>query len=220
MTRCFLAFAAMFISLLLVAGGCSSVPKDKTERVALQSDADKTLSGLKEADPSLESVLGDSAGYAVFPTIGKGGFIIGGGYGRGTLYEDGKITGYTDMTQAAIGALIGGQTFTEMIVFKSPDALSKFKQGDFSFGAHASAIALNKGAAAGTEFKDGVAIFTRPNQGLMADASLNGQKFRYTGLSQAGDEPAAPEANVASTHTAMRREMPPAPPSFPAANGV
>jgi lipid-binding SYLF domain-containing protein len=198
MRRSFFAITAVFVSLLLVDGGCSSVPKDKNERVALQTDADKTLTELKEADPSLDSVLGDSAGYAVFPTIGKGGFILGGGYGRGTLYEDGKITGYTDMTQAAIGALIGGQTFTELLVFKTPEALLQFKNGDLSFGAHASAIALNKGAAAGTQFKDGVAIFTRSNQGLMADASLNGQKFRYTPLSEAGDTPAA-EADVASS---------------------
>jgi lipid-binding SYLF domain-containing protein len=187
------------VSLAFLGGGCSSVPKDNKERVALQSDGDKTLADLKQADPSLDSVLNDSAGYAVFPTIGKGGFIIGGGYGRGTLYEAGKITGYTDMTQAAIGALIGGQTFTELLVFNTPEALKKFKSGDFSFGAHASAIALNKGAAAGTEFKDGVAIFTRSNQGLMADASLNGQKFRYTDLSAAGDKPA--EADVASSRT-------------------
>jgi lipid-binding SYLF domain-containing protein len=198
MRRSFITIATMFISLALIGGGCSSVPKDKSERVALQSDGDKTLAELKQSDASLNAVLDDSAGYAVFPTIGKGGFIIGGGYGRGTLYEDGKITGYTDMSQAAIGALIGGQTFTELLVFKSPEALLKFKNGDFSFGAHASAIALNNGAAAGTEFKDGVAIFTRSNQGLMADASLNGQKFRYTPLSEAGDQPAA-EADVAST---------------------
>jgi len=198
MRRPFIAFASLFVCVALFgSGGCSSVPKDPKERAALQTDADKTLTELKQSDPSLESVLGDSAGYAVFPTIGKGGLIIGGGYGRGALYEAGKITGYTDMTQAAIGALIGGQSFTELLVFKSPDALKKFKAGDFSFGAHASAIALNKGAAAESSFKDGVAIFTRANQGLMADASLNGQKFRYTELSAAGDEPA--EADVASS---------------------
>lgn len=199
MKRSLFAVAAMFIVVAFIGGGCSSIPKNKDERVSLQSDADKTLAELKQADSSLEAVLDDSAGYAVFLTIGKGGFIIGGGYGRGTLYEAGKITGYTDMTQAAIGALIGGESFTELIVFKSPDALKKFKSGNFTFGAHASAIALEKGAAAETSFNNGVAIFTRANQGLMADASLNGQKFRYTELSKAGDEPA--ESSVASSRS-------------------
>jgi len=196
MRRSSVAFAVVtLLSLALI--GCSSVPKDPKERAELQTSADKTLEELKQADSSLTAVLDDSAGYAVFPSIGKGGLIIGGGYGRGTLYEGGKITGYTDMTQAAIGALIGGQSFTELIVFKTPEALSNFKSGNFTFGAHASAIALDKGAASSTEFKDGVAIFTRSNQGLMADASLNGQKFRYTPLSEAGDTPA--QADVASS---------------------
>jgi lipid-binding SYLF domain-containing protein len=196
MTRSWVAVAAvMFASLTLI--GCSAAPKEAAERVELQTNAEQTLAELKQADESLQEVLDDAAGYAVFPTIGKGGLIIGGGYGRGALYEDDQVIGYTDMTQAAIGALIGGQTFTELIVFQTPNALSNFKTGNFSFGANASAIALNKGAAAATEFKDGVAIFTRPNQGLMADASLNGQKFRYVPLEAAGDSPG--EASVAAS---------------------
>jgi lipid-binding SYLF domain-containing protein len=196
MTRPWIAIAAvMFASVTLI--GCSAAPKEPAERVELQTNAEQTLAELKQADESLQGVLDDAAGYAVFPTIGKGGLIIGGGYGRGTLYEDDRVTGYTDMTQAAIGALIGGQTFTELIVFQTPETLKSFKEGNFSFGANASAIALNKGAAAATEFKDGVAIFMRPNQGLMADASLNGQKFRYVPLEEAGDSPG--EASVAAS---------------------
>jgi lipid-binding SYLF domain-containing protein len=195
MTRSWIAVAAVVLASFALVG-CSAAPKDQADRAELQTDADRTLAELQEADASLDEVLDDSAGYAVFPTIGKGGLIIGGGYGRGTLYEDDRVTGYTDMTQAAIGALIGGQTFTELIVFQTPEALSNFKSGNFTFGANASAIALNKGAAASTEFKDGVAIFTRPNQGLMADASLNGQKFRYVPLKEAGD---TVEAEVAGS---------------------
>ena len=195
MTRPWITIAALtFFSLAIV--GCSAAPKEQSDRVELQSDADRTLQELKQADSSLEGVLNDANGYAVFPTIGKGGLIIGGGYGRGTLYEGGRITGYTDMTQAAIGALIGGQSFTELLVFNTPEALSNFKSGNFTFGAGANAIALDKGVASATEFKDGVAIFTRPNQGLMAEASLNGQKFRYVPLAEAGDT--AADAKVAA----------------------
>jgi lipid-binding SYLF domain-containing protein len=199
MRRSQVALAAVMLVSFALAGGCSTVPKDEKERTALETDADKTLDELKQADSSLSSVLDESKGYAVFPSIGKGGFIIGGGYGRGTLYEEGKMVGYTDMTQAAIGALIGGQTFSELIVFKTPEALSNFKTGNFTFGANANAIALDKGAAAATEFKDGVAIFTKPKQGLMAEASLAGQKFKYVPLSEAGG-PA--EADVASERVA------------------
>ena len=177
--------AAMLVSFALTVG-CSTVPKNEQARNALQTDADRTLDELKQADPSLSSVLDESEGYAVFPSIGKGGLIVGGGYGRGTLYEDGQMVGYTDMTQAALGALIGGQTFAELIVFDTPEALSNFKSGNFTFGATANAVALDKGAAAATSFKDGVAVFTRPNAGLMAEASLSGQKFSYVPLSEAG----------------------------------
>jgi len=196
MTRSWVAVTAVTLAWVTLVG-CSAAPKEQGDRMDLQTSADRTLQELKEADASLDGVLDDSAGYAVFPTIGKGGLIIGGGYGRGALYEDGKVTGYTDMTQAAVGALIGGQSFTELVVFQTPETLANFKKGNFSFGANASAIALNKGAASATEFKDGVAIFTRPNQGLMADASLNGQKFRYVPLEEAGDEPG--EASVAAS---------------------
>ena len=196
MTRSWVAVGAVLFGFVTLVG-CAAAPKEPAERVELQANAEQTLAELKQADQSLDGVLDDAAGYAVFPTIGKGGLIIGGGYGRGTLFEDGRVTGYTDMTQAAIGALIGGQSFTELVVFKTPETLSNFKKGNFTFGANASAIALNKGAAAATEFKDGVAIFTRPNQGLMADASLNGQKFRYVPLAEAGDNPG--EANVAAS---------------------
>src|SRR5688500_18960041 len=101
MTRPWIAIAAvMFASVTLI--GCSAAPKEPAERVELQTNAEQTLAELKQADESLQGVLDDAAGYAVFPTIGKGGLIIGGGYGRGTLYEDDRVTGYTDMTQAAI----------------------------------------------------------------------------------------------------------------------
>jgi lipid-binding SYLF domain-containing protein len=122
MTRTWIAIAAvMFASVMLI--GCSAAPKEPAERVELQTDAEQTLAELTQADESLQGVLDDAAGYAVFPTIGKGGLIIGGGYGRGALFEEGRVTGYTDMTQAAIGALIGGQSFTELIVFQTPEAL-------------------------------------------------------------------------------------------------
>jgi hypothetical protein len=88
-----------------------------------------------------------------------------------------------------------------LVVFQTPAALSNFKSGNFTFGAGVNAIALDKGVAKATEFTDGVAIFTRPNQGLMAEASLNGQKFRYVPLGEAGDTApaAATEADVASS---------------------
>ena len=201
-----IAIATITLVAFALTAGCSTVPKGEKARSELQTDADRTLAELKQADPSLASVLDGSEGYAVFPAIGKGGFIVGGGYGRGTLYEDGKMVGYTDMKHGAVGALIGGQSFAELIVFQTQEALSSFKSGNFSFGATANAVALDKGAAAATSFKDGVAVFTRPNKGLMAEASLSGQKFTYVPLSEAGEMPAPAEPEVASERQAPTTE--------------
>src|SRR5206468_8471628 len=113
----------------------------------------------------------------------------GAAYGRGTVYEGGKQIGYADMSQGSVGAQIGGETYSELIVFQTPEALFKFKNNNFTFGANATAVALSAGAAAGTEFKDGSAIFMETKGGLMADASLAGQKFTYVPNSVAADQP-------------------------------
>jgi lipid-binding SYLF domain-containing protein len=168
---------SLLIASLLM--GCSTAPKTSAERMTLQDDAQATLTRFKSQDPSLEHVLANSTGYAIFPSIGKGGLIAGAAYGRGTVYEGGKQMGYADMQQGSVGAQIGGETYAELIIFQTPEALYKFKNNNFTFGANATAVALQAGAAAGTEFKDGVAIMLETKGGLMADASLAGQKFHY-----------------------------------------
>ena len=50
-------------------------------------------------------------GYAVFPTIGKGGIGIGGAYGKGCVYAQGKRVGDTSMKQLSIGFQLGGQGY-------------------------------------------------------------------------------------------------------------
>ena len=173
-----LRLVPLFVASALVVG-CSTAPKTSAERVTLNDEAQTTLNRFKSQDSTLDGVLSRSAGYAIFPTIGKGGLIVGGAYGRGTVYEGGKQIGYADMSQGSVGAQIGGESYSELIVFQTPEALFKFKNNNFTFGANATAVALSAGAAAGTEFKDGSAIFMETKGGLMADASLAGQKFTF-----------------------------------------
>src|SRR3954466_1154957 len=109
-------FVSLLIASLLM--GCSTAPKTSAERMELQDDAHATVTRFKSQDPSLDRVLANSAGYAVFPDVGKGGLIAGAAYGRGTVYEGGKQIGYADMRQGSIGAQIGGQTYAELIVFQ------------------------------------------------------------------------------------------------------
>jgi lipid-binding SYLF domain-containing protein len=121
----------------------------------------------------------DSAGYAIFPTVDKGAVGIGGAYGKGDLYQSGAPVGYCDVSQATIGVQLGGQAYTEILVFQTPDAVQRFKNGDFTFDAQATAVALKSGAGANAKFANGVAVFTMDESGLMYEAAIGGQKFTY-----------------------------------------
>jgi lipid-binding SYLF domain-containing protein len=141
----------------------------------------------------------DSYGYAVFPTIGKGGVGVGGAYGSGRVYEKGKYVGDTSMTQVTVGLQLGGQAYSQIIFFQDKKSFDKFTSGNFEFGAEASAVAITAGASAqastggsgagasGTKehaataggYQNGVAVFSVAKGGLMYEASIGGQKFSY-----------------------------------------
>jgi lipid-binding SYLF domain-containing protein len=139
-------------------------------------------------------------GYAVFPTIGKGGVGIGGAYGKGRVYEQGRHIGDVSMTQVSVGWQLGGQAYSEIIFFEDQRALREFTSGNFEFGAGASAVAITAAAGAkastggssagasggqhdartvGNYYK-GMATFTVAKGGLMYEATVAGQKFSYT----------------------------------------
>lgn len=141
-----------------------------------------------------------SYGYAVFPTIGKGGFGVGAAHGEGRVYQQGRYVGNTSMTQVSIGFQLGGQAYSEMVFFESREALRLFESGNFSLSADANAVALTASASAsagtaGTEagasgnethataaghYQNGVAVFTIAKGGLMYQAAVAGQKFSFT----------------------------------------
>jgi lipid-binding SYLF domain-containing protein len=171
---------AMTAAMMLCAGiGCSTAPKTEAKQENLQDQAQTTVDMMKRTDPGLADTLGRSYGYAIFPSVGKGGVIVGGAYGKGVVYEQGDRVGYADLTQATVGAQLGGQTFAELIVFQNREAMERFKNNQLAFAANASAVALKKGAAASARYENGVLVFTQPNGGLMFEASVGGQKFTY-----------------------------------------
>jgi lipid-binding SYLF domain-containing protein len=146
----------------------------------LDSEAKASVDHAKSIDPTLKGVLDHSAGYAVVPKAGKGGFIIGGAYGQGVVFENNKITGYCNITEGSVGLIAGGQEFSQMLVFKTPQALNDFRRGDFTLKADAAGVALKEGAAGKTIFRDDVAIFIYSEAGLMADVGVGGETFHYT----------------------------------------
>jgi lipid-binding SYLF domain-containing protein len=144
--------------------------------------------------------FGSAYGYAIFPTIGKGGVGVGGAYGKGRVYEKGKHIGDVSVTQLSVGWQLGGQAYSEIIFFEDQRALREFTSGNFEFGAEASAVAITAaaGAKASTggssagisggrhdaatigNYHKGMATFTVAKGGLMYEASVSGQKFNYT----------------------------------------
>lgn len=147
---------------------------------SLLYDAQQALAHFISTDSTLKPLLNSSAGYAVFPGVGKGGFIVGGARGRGLVFARGNVIGEATMTQASIGAQAGGQSFNELIIFQTPAALNDFKSGNFEMRAEVSAVVAGEGASRTARFVNGVAVFTMPLKGLMVQASVGGQKFRFT----------------------------------------
>jgi lipid-binding SYLF domain-containing protein len=186
MTKTLSIFTA-FVALTL-AGGCATAPRSETARNTLRDDAQATVSRFEEQDPSLTDVLSRSAGYAVFPKVAKGGALVGGAYGHGVLYQNGRMAGYCNLEQASVGLQLGGQQYSELLVFKDQDALNRFKSGSYGLSGEATAVAAKNGTARQTEFRNGMAIFIMTGKGLMAEASLAGQKFKYEPMSDAGTD--------------------------------
>ena len=142
-----------------------------------------------------------SYGYAVFPTVRKGGVVIGGARGKGKVYARGAYIGDSVMTQVSVGLQLGGQAFSQIVFFQDKRALDEFIGTGFEFSAQASAVAITAGASAsaGTtgasagasggkhdastvaaDFYKGMAIFTVAKGGLMYEVSVGGQKFDFT----------------------------------------
>lgn len=168
-------------SIVLVAFfmiGTSLLAQNKKDQ-KIMADAKKAKTALLEAAPNLDGFFDNSAGYVIFPNVGKGGFIIGGASGNGVVYENGNPIGMADLKKLNIGLQAGGQAIIEVIFFETDTDLDRFKEGKFQFAAETSAVALKSGIAFNAKYKDGVAVFALPKAGLMADASVGGQKFGY-----------------------------------------
>jgi lipid-binding SYLF domain-containing protein len=164
---------------LLLCAACAGTPKTHQEESNLDTRARTTLDRMTSRDPGLHRVLGQAYGYVVFPEVGKGGFIAGGAHGIGVVFERGRRVGYAELNQASLGAQLGGQTFAELVILQTPQALERIKRDKFAFGADASAVAITAGAAAAVRFQNGAAVFVMTHGGLMAGVSVDGQSIRF-----------------------------------------
>jgi lipid-binding SYLF domain-containing protein len=142
-------------------------------------EAQEAIAAFKATDPELQRFFDKAHGYAVFPSVGKAGMGIGGAYGKGIVYDQGKEIGSTTLKQVSMGFQFGGESYREIIFLQDETTLDDFKKGNYELGAQASAVALKKGAAKNADFDQGVAVFTQTKGGLMFDVSVGGQKFTF-----------------------------------------
>jgi lipid-binding SYLF domain-containing protein len=180
MRSTFSALALAAIVGVASLNGCSTAPKTEADATKLQANADATLESYKAKDMSLQALLDKSVGYAVYPDIGKAGWFVGGSYGRGQVYEGGKMIGYSDISEVSAGFQWGAQNFSELLIFMKQSDLDSFKGGDWSVGGNVSAVALTAGAAGKTDPSKGVIALVDTKGGLMAEAAVGGQRMRFT----------------------------------------
>ena len=190
---------ARIISMLVLLTGVLAWPAWAADKV---EDYSATIAEFKKS-PEVAPFFGSAYGYALFPTIGKGGLGIGGAHGKGQVYRGGKVTGFTSVTDISIGFQAGGQAYSQVVFFQNKAAYDKFTSGNFEFSAGASAIAIQAKAEAsvGTEssgagaavrgeagkqtnqqYQDGLLVFTLAKGGLMYEATIAGQKYSFKAL--------------------------------------
>jgi lipid-binding SYLF domain-containing protein len=174
----------MALVLTVVAGllvGCATAPSSRAGKEALLTEAASTMKRMSAEDPGVGTLIRRGYGYALFPTVTKGGLVVGGARGQGVVYEQGRHVGYCDLTQGSVGLQAGAQTFSELLVFENKSALDRFKAGQLNFAADASAVVLKTGVATDVPFADGVAVVVSPIGGAMVEAAIGGQQFTYEG---------------------------------------
>ncbi len=173
-----LRVGAILVSAALLMAGCATTPSDdsliRESRAALERFVDR--------DPGLQGWIDHAHAYVVFPEIAKGGLGVGGGFGRGIVFQQGRPIGRSSVSEATIGAQIGAQSYSQVIFFQDEAALRVFQRENLEFSARATAVAASAGAAATTSYERGVAVFIMTRGGLMAEVSIGGQRFRYTSL--------------------------------------
>ena len=187
--------------VMLASFACLSLVGAAAHAEATAKDCEAAAKLFRDAGQS-GSFFGKSYGYAIYPTIGKAGFVVGGAYGTGCVYARGKHVANSSMTQASFGWQAGAQGYTLIVFFEDERAFKEFSSGNFEFGAGVGAVAITAAASAGAstggssagasggkkdaatagKFYKGMAPFSIVKGGLMYEAVLSGAKFSFKPL--------------------------------------
>jgi len=179
MFKSILLYSLQFvIGSVLFVNPVSAQDNSKEEKYNPE-EALATIEEFKKQDPDIGKFFDTSYGYAVFPSIGKGAIGVGGAGGKGVVFRQDEAVGGSNMTQVTIGLQLGGQSYSEVIFFEDEKTYDNFINNKFQFAAQTSAVALKSGASANAKYMEGVLVFTLAKGGLMYEASIGGQKFKF-----------------------------------------
>lgn len=170
-------FTTLFLIISLTAFQAEAQRRKKKKHDPEKAQA--TLTEFKKVDAGMANFISNAYGYAVFPSIGKGAIGIGGAAGKGVVYQGEQVVGGVNMTQISFGFQFGGQAYSEVIFFEDAAAFERFKENELQFAAQISAVALKSGISTNAKYSDGVAVFTMAKGGLMYEASVGGQRFKF-----------------------------------------
>jgi lipid-binding SYLF domain-containing protein len=168
---------SLIITMLVIAfAGQTLLADDKADLTAEVKEANATL---VKTDEGLKAVLEKAKGYVIFPSVAKGGLGVGAAAGTGQLLEKGKVVGEAKVRQVSVGFQAGGQAYIEVVCFEDQTSLDNFKKGNFEFSAQVSAVAVTAGVSKNAKYEKGIMVLTLAKGGLMYEASVGGQKFKY-----------------------------------------
>jgi len=184
------ALAAM-LAAAMAFPACTIAPSAPSGQYALEREARATLARAQAVDPAFVARLHEVPAFAVFPSVGKGGAVIGFAYGKGVLYEHGRLQGWCDLSQGFLGFVLGGQACSEIIALETPHAVMRFKHGIWSLDAQANAVAFGAGTSTQGQLWEGVDRMIFDERGLMVQAAIGSQELRchLLEIESQGDEP-------------------------------
>ena len=176
-----LTFAILLISLFSL--GCSSHSGSSSKNPAreLELASRQALDELYKSAPTAR-LLGENAkAVLVFPSITKGGFIIGGQYGEGTLFRGQAVGGYYNSVAASWGLQAGIQSFGYALFYMNEDDIKYLNKTEgWEIGVGPTITVIDKGMANSfttTTLREGVYAFFFEQKGLMAGLGIQGTKI-------------------------------------------
>ena len=170
------------LAILLVCAWTVGIrPAAAATKSEIATEVGATVEKLYTQAPEFRQLANKAKGMLVFPSVKKGGLIVGGSSGEGALLIDNKPVAYYSTTSGSIGLQAGYQESSVVYMFMTDEALQKFRESSgWEVGGEASVAVIDTSSTGKIEsqtFDQPVVAFVFGASGLMAGVSLEGSKI-------------------------------------------